>query len=142
MNVYQEARRSEELTQAEAASALYIGLRTLQSYEEGRITPSSDIVIRMVELYKAPWLGYRHLRESTALGRRVLPNLKSAGLCQTVLSLQKELADVQGLISKLIEIAADGEVGVSEEVMFRKIVKKSEEAAGALLALCYCKITD
>lgn len=142
MNIYQEARRGSDLTQLDASTALYIGLRTLQSYEEGKITPSGDMVIRMMDLYKAPWLGYRHLRESSDLGRQVLPKLKSAGLCQTVLSMQKELADMQGMIGKLIEIAADGEVGVSEDALFARIVKEAEEAAGALLALCYCKRKD
>lgn len=137
-NIYQEARRFAGKTQNEAAEALYIGKRTLQGYEEGRIHPSSDMVDRMTTLYNCPWLGYRHLQETSVLGQKLLPQIMPMGLCQAVVSMQKELGDVQRQITKLLEIASDGMVDVSEADQFNVICREAEEAAGTLLTLALC----
>lgn len=136
-NIYQEARRFSGKTQNEAANALYVHLRTLQFWEEdGTKRPSGEMVKRMAELYRCPWLNYLHMKE-TAPGH-ILPDVIPMGLCQAVLNMQLELGHVQQQIGKLIEIAADGMVDVSEADQFAVICREAEEAAGTLLTLALC----
>ncbi len=136
-NIYQEARRFSGKTQIQAAGELYIDIRTLQFYEEpGKRRPSGEMVKRMAELYRCPWLNYMHLKE-TAPGH-ILPKVVPMGLCQAVVNMQYELGHVQQQISKLIEIAADGMVDVSEADQFAVICREAEEAAGTLLTLALC----
>lgn len=137
-SIYQDARRSAGKTQNQAAEGLFIGKRTLQGYEEGRIKPSDDMVSRMAEYYQCPWLNYLWMQETLATGLKCLPPIKPMGLCQSVVYMQKELGDVQKQIGKLIEIAADGMVGVDEMDQFAVICREAEEAAGTLLTLALC----
>lgn len=137
-NMYQEARRQADVTQQVAADKLYIGLRTLQGWESGQLKPSDDMVKQMAALYGSPWLGYRHLQETTALGRQLLPHIVPMDLCQAVICMQKELSDVHKQVGKLIEISSDGIVSVDERDAFAAFCKEAVEAAGTLLTLALC----
>lgn len=142
-NIYKQARRSTGKTQKEAIAGLFVGERTLQGYEGGRINPSDDMVARMADFYQYPWLKYQYMKEELATGKDVLPAVTPMGLCQSVLFMQKELGDVQKLISKLIEIAADGIVAMDEQEQFNTICREAEEAAGSLLTLAlYGRMAD
>lgn len=137
-NIFQEARRSSGKTQKQASDELYIGMRTLQHWEEGKINPTGETVARLAKYYKCPWLNYLWMQETTEPGREELPRIAPMDLCQSVLYMQKELADVQRQIGKLIEIASDGMVGVDEMDQFDLICREAKEAAGALLTLALC----
>lgn len=136
-NIYREARKYAGKTQMEAADGLYVNLRTLQFWEEdGKRRPSGEVVKAMAEFYGCPWLNYMHLRDMAP--GHILPEVVPMGLCQAVLNMQMELSHVQKQIGRLIEIAADGMVDVSEEDQFAAICREAEEAAGTLLTLALC----
>lgn len=137
-NMYQEARRHSGLTQVEASERLFVSLRTLQGWESGQLRPSDQMVMSIADLYRCPWLGYRWMKETLAPGKVLLPRVQAMDLCQAVVSMQKELADVHRQVGKLIEIASDGIVGVTEEDAFNTFCRDAEEAAGALLTLALC----
>lgn len=74
-NIYKTARRAAGLTQEQAAEQLYISVRSIAEYESGRTIPPDDVVCRMVDLYGDRSLAYLHLKQSTEVGRRYLPDL-------------------------------------------------------------------
>lgn len=136
-NIYKAARKSAGLTQEQAAELLHISVRSLAEYEAGRTIPPDDVVCRMIEVYGAEWLGYEHLKHSTEVGRRYLPDLELTDLAKSVLRLQKEVADVETIKPKMVEVACDGEVHPHEEEVWHKVTKEVLEMAGAALAVVF-----
>lgn len=136
-NIYRIARECAGYTREEAAELLYISTRSLADYETGKTVPPDDVVCRMIEVYGAEWLGYKHLKHSTEVGRRYLPDLELTDLAKSVLRLQKEVADVETIKPKMVEVACDGEIHPHEEEVWRKVTKEVLEMAGAALAVVF-----
>jgi len=136
-NVYQVARKSAGLTQDNAAELLHISVRSLGAYENGETIPPDDVVCNMIEVYQARYLGYMHLKQSTEVGRRFLPDLDISDLAKSVLRLQKEVGDLKHINSDMIEIACDGAVEESEKDRWKSITKEINEMAGAALAVSF-----
>lgn len=89
--IYQLARNTTELTQQAAAELLNVSVRSLADYETGKTIPHSDIVADMADIYGTKWLGYEHLRQSTKLGKEILPAIDISDIAKAVLVLQKNL---------------------------------------------------
>lgn len=138
-NIYQLARKNTNLTQEKAAEVIGCSVRSVADYESGRTVPADDIVCRMIEIYNAGWLGYRHLKESTEIGRKYLPELDLSDLPKSVLRLQKEIGDMNRINSDMIEIACDGVVDKHEEPRWQNVTKEILEMAGAALAVVFSK---
>ena len=138
-NIYQLARNNAGLTQEQAASLLNVSTRSLGSYETGVTIPNGDIVYNMVDIYDANWLGYEHLRLSTKVGQRCLPEINCSDLAQSVLTLQKESTDVENIKPHMIKIASNGRVDEDEIDMWEKVTKEILEMAGAALSVVYHK---
>lgn len=138
-NIYQIARNNADFTQLKAAELLHISVRTLGLYETGKIVPHSDTVFEMVKLYSSKWLGYEHLRKSTELGEECLPVINIEDLAQSVLSLQKESADVENIKSCMIEIASNSKVDDHQEERWKEVTKEVYEMAGAALSVVFSK---
>ena len=49
--IYRRLRKEAGYSQEKAAELLDIGLRTLQSYEEGERSPSFETAVKMADLY-------------------------------------------------------------------------------------------
>lgn len=138
-NLYQIARKSTNLTQEQAAEAIGCSVRSVADYESGRTIPADDIVCRMIELYETNWLGYKHLKESTEIGRKYLPELDLSDLPKSVLRLQKEVSDLESVNQDMIAIACDGIVDQHEESQWQNVTKEILEMAGAALAVIFSK---
>lgn len=136
-NIYKIARKAAGLTQEQAAELLHISVRSLTEYEAGRTIPASDIVCKMIEVYGTPWLAYEHLRQSSEVGRRYLPEVDLTDLAKSVLRLQKEVADVENIKPKMVEVACDGVVHPHEEEIWSRVIKEVLEMAGAALAVVF-----
>ncbi|ORX23371.1 transcriptional regulator [Thermoanaerobacterium sp. PSU-2] len=138
-NIYKTARKNAGITQEKAAELLYISSRTLSEYENGRLIPSDDIVYQMVELYKAPWLAYQHLRCSSEIGKKFLPDITLTDLARSILKLQKEIKDVENINNDLIEIGCDGIIDDTEKDKWALATKEIDEMAGAALAVIFAR---
>ncbi|MDF2546116.1 MAG: helix-turn-helix domain protein [Anaerosolibacter sp.] len=138
-NIYRSARNHAGLTREKAAEQINVSVRSLADYETGKTVPGDDIVCCMVEVYKANWLGYMHLQQSTEVGRRYLPSLHMADLSRSVLKFQKEVGDLKYVNEDLIEIACDGKVDYQEEARWNDITKEVHEVIGAAISLIYSK---
>lgn len=136
-NIYQAARKSAGFTQDNAAELLHISVRSLGAYETGETTPPDDVVCNMVEIYEAKYLGYLHLKNSTEVGRKYLPEINLTDIAKSVLKLQKEVGDLSKINSAMIEIACDGEVDGKEKGQWREITREIDEMAGAALAVTF-----
>jgi len=136
-NIYKFARKNAGLTQEEAAELLHISVRSLADYEAGRTIPPDDIVCNMVEIYKARWLAYSHLKYSTMVGQRYLPELSLTDLPRSVLKLEKEVRDLENINGELVAIACDGEIDEQERPMWQRIIKEINEVAGAALTVVF-----
>ena len=133
-NIYRIARKSAGLTQEEAAELLNVSPRTLSDYEQGKTIPPDDVVCRMIEVYKADWLAYKHLKQ-TEIGNRYLPNIDSTDLAKSVLRLQKEVRDFQVISNEIIDIACQGMI--KEHDKWRSIVEKINGMVGAALSVVF-----
>jgi len=136
-NIYKTARKHAGLTQNEASELLFISPRTLSEYENGRLIPPDDVVAKMVEVYKTPWLAYQHLQSSSMLGQKYLPELDFLDLSAAVVKLRKELNDVERLNDAIFEIASDGEINEEERITWDRVIKEIREMISASLALCF-----
>jgi len=138
-NIYKSARRNAGMTQEQAAEQLYISVRSLAEYEAGRTIPPDDVVCRMVEVYKAKHLAYLHLKQSTEVGRRFLPELHILDLPRSVLKLQKEVKDVTDINHHMVDVACDGMVEEHEHGIWQSIEKELMEMIGAGLSVVFAR---
>lgn len=138
-NIYKTARRAAGLTQEQAAEQLYISVRSIAEYESGRTIPPDDVVCRMVDLYGDRSLAYLHLKQSTEVGRRYLPDLHILDLPRSVLKLQKEVKDVMDVNSRMIDVACDGVVEEHESETWQNVVKELMEMIAAGLSVVFAR---
>lgn len=138
-NIYKNARRNAGMTQEQAAERLYTSVRSLAEYEAGRTIPPDDVVCRMVEIYGAKHLAYLHLKQSTEVGRRFLPELHILDLPRSVLKLQKEVADVNGVHQDMVNVACDGMINETEHDTWQRIETELSEMVGAGLSVIFAK---
>lgn len=138
-NIYKTARRNAGLTQEQAAEQLYISVRSLAEYEAGRTIPPDDVVCRMVDVYGDKSLAYLHLKQSTEVGRKFLPDLHILDLPRSVLKLQKEVKDVTDINPEMIDVACDGVVDERERETWQNIEKELLEMVGAGLSVVFAR---
>ena len=136
-NIYKTARKAAGLTQEQAAELLHVSVRSLTEYEAGRTIPPDDVVCRMVEVYNTRYLAYLHLKNSTEVGRRFLPELHLVDLPMSVLKLQKEVDDVTSIRRDIVEVVCDGKIDKEELHKWQNIVKELQEMIGAGLSVIF-----
>lgn len=138
-NIYKAARKSAGLTQEQAAELLCVSQRSLADYENWKTTPPDDVVCRMIEIYNAPWLGYSHLKYSTDVGRKYLPDINFSDLARAVLRFQKEVRDLETVDRALVEIACDGEIDDTERPKWQTVTKEIKEVVSAAFAILFAE---
>ena len=136
-NIYSVARKTAELTQEQAAEMLNISVRSLADYESGKTVPHDDIVCSMISNYNSLTLAYLHLKNSTEVGRKYLPDINTTGLAQCVLRLHKEIDDLKSVNSDMFEIACDNKVDRHETKKWQYVKKEVNDIAGAALSLMF-----
>lgn len=138
-NIYKSARKTTDFTQEEAAERLYIGTRTLGSYETGTTVPPDDVVCRMSEIYNTPWLAYEHLKNSSAVGQKYLPDLNFSDMAKAVLKFKKEVKDLTKIDDEMVDIACDGIVDDEETDRWAKVEKEIADVMAAALNIILCQ---
>lgn len=122
-NIYKNARKSAGMTQEKAAQLLNVSVDSLRDYEQSQRPVPSDVASAMCDVYQAPYLAVQHLRLSSELGKRVVPE-QLKDLPEAVLSV---LAAVQKFIVKrdaMIEIVADGKIDEGEQAEWDDIMDR------------------
>ena len=75
-NIYKNARKSAGMTQEKAAQLLNVSVDSLRDYEQSQRPVPSDVASAMCDVYQAPYLAVQHLRRSSELGKRVVPEIQ------------------------------------------------------------------
>lgn len=133
MNIYKTARRSTGLTQETASTYLYVSVDSLRRYENGYQLPPDDVVSAMCELYESPGLAAQHLRESSELGRRVLPKVELCDLKTATIRLVNRVLQFADSHRdrQLLRIAEDGAISAEERPLFDEILADMESLVEA-----------
>lgn len=134
-NIYATARIEAGFTQEHAAELLNVSIRSLAEYESGKRIPQDDIVCSMIENYRSLTLAYLHLKNSTEVGRKYLPDIHTADLAQSVLRLHKEVDDLKHVTPDMFEIACDGSIEDHESKRWSDVTKEVKDIAGAALSM-------
>lgn len=138
-NIYRTARLASGLTQERAAERIPVSVRSLADYEAGVCRPSADTVVRMSDIYDARYLAYQHLRETSDLAQRLIPDVGTTALPEATLQLLEsiyEFAD-QHFDRRLISIARDGKIDDSEREEFDRIAARLQDIVRCALAVNY-----
>lgn len=135
-NIYQSARGTTRYTQEQAAELLDISVESVKAYENDLRLPPNLTVVRMAQIYNAPWLALEHLA-ATAAPLGVLPEVRVQGLPTAVISLINRAADFRDHHRQLLRIAEDGVIDESERALFEDITGELEELISAALSVIY-----
>lgn len=127
------------MTQLKAAELLDISSRQLSRFENLETIPDSHTVSKMVKVYDAEWLGYKHLKEYDDLGKMILPEVSFENVGLGTLKFLKEHSEVEDIKASIIEIVCDGIIDEFEEEEWNEHEKAIESLAGASLSLRYTK---
>lgn len=140
-NIYQAARLQKGITQERASDAIPCSVRSLADYESGLRVPPSDTVVRMAEIYDAQYLCYQHLRQTSEIAQRLIPDVRECDLPEAVLRLIDQIYDFADAREdrRLIAIAKDGIIDEIERPEFDRIVLKLDEIIQSALAVAYNK---
>lgn len=122
-----KARNAIGLSREEAAHRLYVGSRTLASYELGETIAPPDVVMKMAEVYGEPTLPADYCAKVCPIGQVLAHSLNRSEFAVTVLRVLKEFADVDKLRGDLIKIASDGKINPHEEAEFTAIMREMVE---------------
>ena len=140
-NIYGAARIAKGITQERAADAIPCSVRSLADYESGARIPPSETVVRMAEIYDAQYLCYQHLRQTSEIAQRLIPDVRECDLPEAVLRLIDQIYDFADAREdrRLITIAKDGVIDDTERPEFDRIVSKLDEIVQSALAVAYNK---
>ena len=134
-NLYQRARLSTGLTQERAAERLGVSVESLKQYEGDRRVPPDEVVARMVEVYRLPWLALEHSKATDTLG--VLPEIEPRPLSMASIALRNRLHDATGRLDALLRIAEDGIIDDTERPEFEDIVAELRDTMAAIYQVIY-----
>lgn len=135
VNIYKAARMAAGITQERAAELIGCSVRTIAAYEQGERIPFDDVVVRMVDIYTAPYLGNQHLRQNSEIARQILPEVRPTNLPQAILHLQKTVNEFLKLRDEMIDITEDGVIDEAERPRWKVIEKELDEVCQAILAI-------
>ena len=138
-NVYKNARKSAGFTQEKASQLLNVSVDSLRDYEQSQRPVPSDVASAMCDVYQAPYLAVQHLRLTSDLGKRVVPEIQLKDLPEAVLGV---LAAVQRFCAKreaMVEIAADGQIAESEQAEWDEIMRLANDLNVAMNNMRFSK---
>lgn len=140
-NIYENARRTAGMTQERWAEALGISDSAVRQYEAGDITPSDEVVRRMIEVSMLQPLGYWHLCRKSDLAADMLPQVERLPLAQAVVQLLARIRDFdkQHHDDTLLEIAADGRIDDTEMPQYKQIVRDLQGIIQAALQIDFAE---
>jgi transcriptional regulator with XRE-family HTH domain len=139
--IYKTGRDHADLTQEKAVEALHVSIRALSDYENGKVVPPDDVVMRMAEVYKYPQLEWLHLYHNNPIGQRILPEYQQCDLPMATVRFIKEHGDVSDLQRRILAIAADGVITEDEMPEWRIVTREITEMLAAAVTLLFIPLT-
>ena len=135
-NLITLARKERGISQATACELICIGdPSTLSKWETGAVTPSEEMVIKLMETYDDPIIGYVYLQECSKIGQRLLPPVLLSELDNLALNFQYEFEDVKEMRRDILEIARDGMVDKGEKPRWVQIQTQTKGLFCTLLPM-------
>lgn len=140
-NICKIGRTTAGMTQERWAEALDYSVESVRLCEAGKMMPSDDVVLRMIEVASLPVLGYWHLLNKSRMAAQILPEVESTPLPQAVIQLILRIRDFaeKHRTDRLMEIAADGRIDDLERESFVNIVCELEGVVQAVMQLKYAE---
>lgn len=130
------ARSNAYFKQEYAAELLNISPRTLSAYENNRFTIPDDVMLKMIQLYNAHWLGYEWMRLTFETGKHILPALTTEqSLASNALGLQVEMKHVKNIEADIAEICQDNIIDAKEVPIWKACKKEADDLIAKLNTL-------
>lgn len=131
-----EERRKRKISQDVACQMIGISdTSTISKWENGVVIPSDDMVLRLMEAYGEPIIGYVYLQTYTKVGQKLLPDILLSDLDNLVLNFQAEFESMKKMKNEIIEIARDGVVDENKQTIWSQIQNKSYGLCSILFPL-------
>ena len=136
-NICRIARKTAGMTQERWAEALDLSVDAVGQYEAGRILPSDEVVLRMIEVSGHSAIGYWHLLNKSRVARELLPEAEQLPFSQAAIRLIVALQafERRGRPEELLRIAADGLVDPRERDVYGAIVEELQEIMRAAMEI-------
>ena len=136
-NVCRIARKTAGMTQERWAEALDVSVDAVGLYEAGRIMPSDEVVLRMIEVSGHTAIGYWHLLNKSRVARELLPDAERLPLSQAAIRLLLAIRefDQKKRPEQLLWIAADGIVDPEERGEFEEIIRELQAIIQAAMQI-------
>ena len=135
-NIYIEARKQSNLTQAKASEAMQtISEDRLARLETGKITMTPNDVLEMANAYKRPDLCNYYCTHECPIGKNTLSEIKPQQLSNIILKMVASLNTVETEKNALIEITSDGQISENELKDFARIQMELNEISSTVEAL-------
>ena len=135
-NIYVEARKQSNLTQAKASEAMQtISEDRLARLETDKISMTPNDVLEMANAYKRPDLCNYYCTHECPIGENTLSEIKPQQLSNIILKMVASLNTVETEKNALIEITSDGQISENELKDFARIQMKLNEISSTVEAL-------
>ena len=135
-NIYVEARKQSNLTQAKASEAMKtISEDRLARLETDKISMTPNDVLEMSNAYKRPDLCRYYCTHECPIGKSTFSEIKPQQLSNIILKMIASLNTVETEKNALIEITSDGQITENELKDFARIQIKLNEISSTVEAL-------
>ena len=135
-NIYVEARKQSNLTQAKASEAMQtISEDRLARLETEKITMTPNDVLEMANAYKRPDLCNYYCTHECPIGKNTLSEIKPQQLSNIILKMIASLNTIETEKNALIEITSDGQISENELKDFARIQMKLNEISSTVESL-------
>lgn len=135
-NIYVEARKQSNLTQAKASEAMQtISEDRLARLETDKITMTPNDVLEMANTYKRPDLCNYYCTHECPIGKNTLSEIKPQQLSNIILKMVASLNTVETEKNALIGITSDGQISENELKDFARIQMELNEISSTVEAL-------
>lgn len=135
-NYYKLCRESACFTQEHAAELLVISVRSLSDYENGKTIPDDEIVDKMVDIYNTKLLGWWHLRNTSKLARKCLPDIQppqtNSDIFLQIAFSEDEFLKMKDLVK---EILFNKEITDKELKSYEEVKKLAKDISGKLMSI-------
>lgn len=131
------ARDVAGYTQESASSILNVSPRSISAYECGKASIPEDIVLKMMDVYNAKWIGYMYLTMINKVGESLLPSIEQRALSASILDLQVEMEQVNEIQMELAKVGRDNEITTDEITIFNDCIEKLTAVCGAIFSIAY-----
>lgn len=128
------------LTQEAMAEILGVDVRTLRRYESGEDPTPDALMLELADRVKSPILVYEHYKTKYCIAEELMPSVDEVNLSQAVVNLLNALAELERnqVASRLLAMAADGLIDMTEEPHYTFVLSKLEGVRRAVEQLRYC----